>query len=344
MKVFLSWSGHKSHKIALVLRDWFPSVIQSIVPYVSSEDIDKGARWSTDIAKELEDSTFGILCVTKENINAPWLTFEAGALSKTIDKSFVCPFLYDIKRSEVNGPILHFQSTVLEKEDIKKLLKTMNTACGDDALPEQRLEKAFDVWYPTLEAELNKAKDLKGETVEEEIQKTDNHHSSEILEEILELSRINQKLLRNPDTILSDTIQTIKKQFDEQSQRLERILVHSDMRTSKRMSPMMVEDLFHLSRNLSNRYYSILIILGFFRNDFPWLYDIGKDLIQTIKSRRPNSEKQNAVEDFRRLIEITFEHPLMREISSYNKESKMVYRELSHSLFNMVEDLQMNVK
>lgn len=103
MKVFISWSGNISWKVAVIFRDWLPSVIQSVEPYVSSEDIDKGARWSTDIAKELEDSTFGILCVTKENLEAPWLSFEAGALSKTMEKSFVTPFLFDIKRSEVQG-------------------------------------------------------------------------------------------------------------------------------------------------------------------------------------------------------------------------------------------------
>jgi hypothetical protein len=154
MKVFLSWSGTRSHKVAMVFRDWLPSVIQKISPYVSSEDIDKGARWSTDIAKELEDSTFGILCVTRENIDAPWLTFEAGALSKTMDKSFVSPFLFDIKRSEVDGPILQFQSTIFEKEDIQKLVKTLNKACGENGLSDERLGKAFNVWYPTLEQEL----------------------------------------------------------------------------------------------------------------------------------------------------------------------------------------------
>lgn len=134
MKVFLSWSGPRSHKVAIIFREWLPSVIQEIVPYVSSEDIDKGARWSTDIANELSDSTFGILCVTRENINEPWLTFEAGALSKSMENAYVSPFLFDIKQSEIDGPILQFQSTTFEKDDLKKLVTTLNKACDQDRL------------------------------------------------------------------------------------------------------------------------------------------------------------------------------------------------------------------
>lgn len=86
MKVFISWSGDYSGKIAIALREWLPSVIQSLEqPYVSSEDIAKGSRWNAEVTKELENSCFGIICLTPENLIAPWLHFEAGALSKIID-------------------------------------------------------------------------------------------------------------------------------------------------------------------------------------------------------------------------------------------------------------------
>lgn len=68
MRIFLCWSGDISLKMTLILNDWLPSVIQSLKPYVSSEDIYKGTRWNSDIATELEKSNFGILCVTIDNI------------------------------------------------------------------------------------------------------------------------------------------------------------------------------------------------------------------------------------------------------------------------------------
>lgn len=331
MKVFLSWSGTKSHKVAKVIRDWLPSVIQSIVPYVSSEDIDKGTRWSTDIAKELEDSTFGILCVTKDNINAPWLTFEAGALSKTMDKSLVCPFLFDIKRSEVDGPILQFQSTILQKDDINKLLKTINKACGKEQLKEDRLDKAFEVWYPKLEEGLNKIK--KTTTVStDSAKKADlkSINSSEILEEILELSRLNQKLLRNPEMQNEKVFNEMKLLMRELYHRSDINHEISSKRTRKLMHPMFLEELMHMPPMFKNNFIGLQIILSLFKDNYPWVYDAGKEVIDILKSRKTKADKSRAVKEFTHMIEFTFDHPAMREIYGINKEFKMLFRELPH--------------
>lgn len=204
MKVFISWSGDLSHSVAMVLREWLPCVLQTVEPYVSSEDIDKGTRWSSDIATELENSSLGIICVTQENLNAPWIHFEAGALSKIVQESYVCPFLFGVKKSEVKGPLLQFQSVAYEKEDIKKLVYTVNSVCQSETLESKRLDKAFEVWWPRLEEDLNnileehntKRKDGKKELT------VNKNESSEILEEILELTRMQQKTLSSPDMIL----------------------------------------------------------------------------------------------------------------------------------------------
>lgn len=330
MKVFLSWSGEKSHKVALVFRDWFPSVIQSLVPYVSSEDIDKGTRWSTDIAKELEDSSFGILCVTKENLTAPWLTFEAGALSKTMDKSFVSPFLFDIKRSEVDGPILQFQSTIFSQEDMLKLVKTLNKACGEDQLTDERLDKAFGVWWPTLETELNKLKDFKEQSTTSK-NNTDSIDNNEILEEILDLSRINQKLLRNPDSDLSKIIMEVNERLQMTLSRLEKDR-HMRSKKRRRFSPGMLEELMHNSPRMGGKYIAFQMVVSLFREDFPWLYESGMDVVRTLKAKNPMKEKDRAISEFMELVEFSFEHPIMREMAMPDKEQYMMLRELPYML------------
>ena len=335
MKVFLSWSGDRSHKVAKVFRDWFPSVIQSIVPYVSSEDIDKGTRWSTDIAKELEDSTFGILCVTKENINAPWLTFEAGALSKTMDKSFVSPFLFDIKRSEVDGPILQFQSTVFQKNDIEKLVKTFNKACINDKLADDRLAKAFEVWYPTLEEELNKIKNIEIESPKK-AKNDDETNGNELLEEILDLSRINQKVLRNKDADITNSIEEMTMRLNDMMRRIEKGT--STKISQRKMHPMIFEELLHMRRPGKNKYMGIKMILSLLRNDCPWIYDTGIEVIEVLKKSKNEKEKQEAINEFSEMIEFTSRHPLMKEFSQGNNE-RMLLREISMILRRNFEEI-----
>jgi len=337
MRVFLSWSGDLSHKTAIIFRDWLPSVIQSIVPYVSSEDIDKGARWSTDIAKELENSTFGILCVTKENVHAPWLTFEAGALSKTMEKAAVSPFLFDIKRSEVSGPILQFQSTIFEKEDIKKLLLSLNNACGPETLTDERLEKAFSVWYPTLEEQLNTLLQNKPVTPVVDKEEGPIDSSSEILEEILDLTRNNQKLLRNPESEFTKEIESIKGMIEKFGQRLDSDEEPRRFRGSRRIHPMLLEELMHMSPRFEKNFTGFQIALSLLRNDFPWIYENGLDLVRILRGQSAMDKKHEAVAGFIELLDFSFEHPMMREMYRNDKEMWMYTRDFPRMLRRSLE-------
>jgi len=182
MKLFLSWSGHRSKAVAEFLRDWLPTVIQAVQPWMSESDIDKGTRWGPEIAAQLQEAKVGIVCLTADNLNAPWLLFETGALSKTLEKTFVCPYLLDIEPTDLTGPFAQFTATKAQKDDTKKLLGTINKAMGDHALEGKILDKQFEKWWPDLDERLRKIP----VTVEESQPK---RGEREMLEELLLLVR-----------------------------------------------------------------------------------------------------------------------------------------------------------
>jgi hypothetical protein len=73
MNIFISWSGERSRAVGDLLDDWLQCVIQALNPWMSSKDIDRGALWFSEITNQLKDTTLGIICLTKENLNKPWI-------------------------------------------------------------------------------------------------------------------------------------------------------------------------------------------------------------------------------------------------------------------------------
>lgn len=197
MKLFISWSGQLSHQIAKELQEWFPLIINQLEPFLSSESIKKGDRWIMDLSSELEQSNFGIVCLTKENLIEPWILFEAGALSKNISQSRVSCILFDnLKQHDLNGPLSLFQNTEFEKEDFRKLVSSINESLVDKRISDTILTKSFDKWYPELESKIKKIQ----ETYSPAIPKK--HEGDNTLNEILRttkyisnvVSRFNLKL------------------------------------------------------------------------------------------------------------------------------------------------------
>ena len=155
MKVFLSWSGQRSHKIASALREWLPSVLQAVNPWLSSSDIKAGMRWANELQLQLEESRVGIICLTPENLSAPWLLYEAGALSKALGDAYVCPYLFGFSPSELTGPLIQFQSASANKDGTFHLISTLNRALGSNSLNESTLRDTFEMWWPKLEEQFS---------------------------------------------------------------------------------------------------------------------------------------------------------------------------------------------
>lgn len=185
-KVFLSWSGDLSRKLADALRNWLPSALQSVKPYFTPEDIEKGAKWGSEISKELETSNIGIVCLTRENTEKPWILFEAGALSKSIQQSHVCTLLFDLEPTDIKGPLTSFQATKFIKEDFRKLVLTINGSAGDLRLEQTVMDAVFEMWWPKLESQVTDILKHHGLGA-----KTAKRSERDILEELLELTRLN---------------------------------------------------------------------------------------------------------------------------------------------------------
>lgn len=182
MKVFISWSGEPSKRIASIIYEWLPQVLQGLQLYMSTET-DKGSIWFSAISSELSDSGFGIICLTPNNRDANWVHFEAGALAHNFSKSNVAPLLLGLTPSDVAPPLSLFQLVEFTKADVLKLLKNLNVANME--LPEKHIENQFEKWWPELEANVTHEIASAVGNIQSYLRRTER----ELLEELLLLTR-----------------------------------------------------------------------------------------------------------------------------------------------------------
>jgi TIR domain len=187
MKIFISWSGERSRSLAETLRQWLPDVMSFFEPWVSSEDIDRGARWQAELAHQLKGTEAGIICVTPENRAAPWIMFEAGALSNALDSIHVCTYLLGLSATELEGPLVQFQAASTTREDSYRLLQSLNKQLGSNARTDTQLQRVFAQWWPELSRSINTLSRDPGE------RSHSTRSERELLEEILLLSRQRAK-------------------------------------------------------------------------------------------------------------------------------------------------------
>lgn len=200
MKIFISWSGQTSKKIAEILKKWLPCIIQSIEVFYSSEDIEKGDKWEYKISNELSDSKFGIICLTPENISAPWINFEAGAIAKSLD-SHVATLMININPSDIQGPLARYQATKIERDDFYQLIKNINST-SDKNIDEEVLKNTFDSIWEKMSKEIYQIISSSSSTKSKSIKTKKDNIDNNAIEEILQLLRKQNSLLTSPENLL----------------------------------------------------------------------------------------------------------------------------------------------
>lgn len=130
--VFDCWSGERSRAVAKAMRWLLNELFNDDIHVFFSEDINKGKVWFEEVQENLSRARAAILCLTPENIDSPWLHFEAGALSvglaqrnpsENARRRVVFPYLLDVDpRSLAGGPLASFQGTHATREDTMRLM------------------------------------------------------------------------------------------------------------------------------------------------------------------------------------------------------------------------------
>lgn len=151
MKVFISWSGQRSKVVAEIFSDWLKCVIQASQPWISTRDIDRGAIWFSEINDKLKDVSVGVVFLTQENKNKPWILFETGALAKGLTTNRVCTFLIDLKPADLQDPLAQFNHTAPNENSVWELTRTINTCLVEKALDERILKQVFNTYWPQFE-------------------------------------------------------------------------------------------------------------------------------------------------------------------------------------------------
>jgi hypothetical protein len=284
----------------------------------SGQGIEYGVEWFPELMKKLQDATDVVCLLTENSLNRPWILFEAGVAKGKLDTPILGLALGIPLNTANAGPFAQFQNSDDEEDSLVKLViqlvKKIPGAEPDDSVVRQQVTT-----FKTRLAELlknvpvAKVKELKKEPEEA--------------------------------TSVAKLFEEIKVMFNDLPARLDvPNPVIMRRRRPKRFQFGIVDEIAHLGYR-SSPAVGFLIVLSFIKDDMPWLYDLGRDIIE-ISRRGDEIETHEMVQQFHELVDLTFQHPMFRELIGERGQLPIMqdFEEFAHILHRAVEHVTTSVK
>jgi len=279
-----------------------------------SGGIEFGMEWYKAIMSSLSKATDVVALLTHHSIDRPWILYEAGVAKGKLDTT-VLGVAIGIPLDKANsGPFAQFQNSSDDEDSLTNLVLQLIRKIPNASPREEAVRRQVQTFRESISSLLKN----RGKLVEP-APKINDATIAKLFEEV--------KLL----------VRDLPERMQTQSQ------TGASARRRRRFrgmpAEMLLEEITHhpMFREQGGQGLPMLILLGFLRDDYPWLYELGLELYRALQ-RGDEKEIEKAHHALRAATEIAA-HPMMFEMMGgpEDEESFMFFRHMTHDLDRLLQ-------
>lgn len=268
-----------------------------------TQGIEYGLDWYPAIMDKIDEASDVVCLLTQQSVERPWILYEAGVAKGKLDKKVIGVAMGIPHSIAFTGPFAQFQNNDGSVQSITKLV--MDLVCN----------------VPGLDPE---------KTHVEQLVETFHKKSTEIVAKNLEPKASNVPET-NDNIIVAKLFEEVKIMFENLPSRIENRIEPESRRRKRKFHPMMMDEMMHISMKFGNSNLGFLMMISFFKEDFPWLYEIGIETYRELKVAKTSNEKKKIINNFERSFEL-LGHPIMNEFYGKSEDLYMMSKELRHNM------------
>ena len=263
-----------------------------------NQGIAYGVEWYPEIMKKLNEASDVVALLTKHSVDRPWILYEAGVAKGKLNTPLLGVAIGIPLNKANNGPFAQFQNSSDDVDALTKLVVQLV-----ERIPNAEPDK--DVIKMQVETFKKKADEIIAKQPVEEKAK----------DELVE------------DSTVAKLFEEVKIMFQDLPDRIRKNSNYINHKGRFRVHPEMMHELMYISDKSEDNYIGFLIILSLFKNDMPWIYEIGKETYDTIKRAKTIQSKEKALHTYMRVLKNSHR---MRFSIAGRKENFGIYEELMY--------------
>lgn len=268
-----------------------------------SQGIEYGLEWYPELMSKLSAASDVVCLLTQRSLDRPWLLYEAGVAKGRLNTP-VYGIALGITLSQANsGPFAQFQNCDGNEDSLTKLVIQLVRRIPNSE-PDQDAVKMQVQTFTT--------------------------RAAKVLETLSVPKESKEKKTVSTDTSVVKLFEEVKLMFQELSARLESRVTGAPEAVRRRwttqMNQLLMEELSHRLPVEENDPVGILVAASMFREEVPWLYELGMEAYRTAKAGDRRSTEL-AIMRFQHATDVALHGPWFDEMG-VSKATYLFLREL----------------